>query len=50
MCWVKRETRLRLESADGSIRKKSGTVQVKNVEICVSDARLSKHKTLDLVT
>jgi len=31
MPWVKRETRLRLESADGSILKRSGTVQVKNV-------------------
>jgi len=48
--WVKRETRLRLESADGSILKRSGTVQVKNVEMGVPDARLGKNKTLDLVT
>jgi len=50
MPWVKRETRLRLESADGSILKRSGTVQVKNVEMCVPDMRLGKNKTLDLVT
>jgi len=50
MPWVKRETRLRLESADGSIRKRSGTVQVKNVEMCLPDTRLGKNKTLNLVT
>jgi len=37
---VKRETRLELESADGSIIKRSVTVQVKNVEMYVADARL----------
>jgi len=31
MPWVKRENRLRLESADGSLLKRSGTVQVKQV-------------------
>jgi len=50
MLWVKRETRLRLESADSSILKRSGTVQVKNVEMCVPDARSGKNKTLNLVT
>jgi len=29
MPWVKRENRLRLESADGSLLKRSGTLQVK---------------------
>jgi len=47
---VKKETRLRLESTDGSIRKRSGTVQVKNVEICVPDAGSGKNITLDVVT
>jgi len=50
MPWMKRETRLRLESADGSIRKRLGRVQVQNVERCVPDARSGKNKTLDLVT
>jgi len=50
MPWVKRETRLRLESADGSILNRSDTVQVKNVEMCVPDARSGKKKTLDQVT
>jgi len=50
MPWVKRETRLRLESADSSILKRSGTVQVKNMEICVPDARSGKNKTLYLGT
>jgi len=49
MPWVKRESRLRLESADGSILKRSRTVQVKNIEMCVADARSGKNKTLDLV-
>jgi len=47
---VKRETRLRLESTDGSILKRLDTVQVKNMEICAPDARSGKNKTLDLVT
>ena len=50
MPWVKRETRLRLESADGSILKRSGTVEVKNMEMCVPDPRSGKNKTLDPVT
>ena len=50
MSWVKRETLLRLESTNSSILKRSGTVQVKNIEMCVSDARSGKNKTLDLVT
>ena len=50
MPWMNKETRLRLESADSSILKRSGTVQVKNVEMCVPDARSGKNKTLDLVT
>jgi len=41
---------LRLESDDCSILKRSGTVQVKNVEMCVPNARSGKNKTLDLVT
>jgi len=50
MSWMKRETGLRLESTDGSILKRSSTVQVKNMEMCVPDARSGKNKTLDLVT
>jgi len=50
MPWVKRETRLRFESANASILKRSGTVQVKNVEMCVPDARSEKTKALNLVT
>jgi len=50
MLWVEREIRLRLESADGSILKRLGTVQVKNVEICMPDVRSGKNMTLDLVT
>jgi len=42
MPWVKRENRLRLESADGSILKTSGTVQVKQVQLEVPDARSGK--------
>ena len=50
MPWVKRENRLRLESADGSLLKRSGTVQVKQVQLEVPDARSGKQKILDLVT
>jgi len=50
MPWVKSENRVRLESADGSLLKRSGTVQVKQVQLEVPDARLGKQKTLDLVT
>jgi len=31
--WVKRENRLSLESADGSLLRRSGTVQVKQVQL-----------------
>jgi len=31
MPWVKRENRVRLESADGSLLKRFGTIQVKQV-------------------
>jgi len=48
--WVKRENRLRLESADGSLLKRSETVQVKQVQLEVPDARSGKQKILDLVT
>jgi len=47
---MKRETRLRLESTGNSIRKRSDTVQVKNVEMCIPDTKSAKNKTLDLVT
>jgi len=47
---VKRENRLRLESAEGSLLKRSGTVQVKQVQLEVPDARSGKQKNLDLVT
>jgi len=47
---VNRENRLRLESADGSLLKRSGTVQVKQVQLEVPDARSGKQKFLDLVT
>jgi len=50
MPWVKRENRLRLESADASLLKRSGTVQVKQVQLEVLDARSGKQKILDLVT
>jgi len=50
MPWVKRENRLRLGSAYGSLLKRSGTVQVKQVQLEVPDARLGKQKILDLVT
>jgi len=50
MPWMKRETRLRLEIADGSILKRSGTVQVKNVKMCGPDAGSGKNKTLDRIT
>jgi len=50
MPWVKRENRLRLESTDGSLRKRSGTVQVKQVQLEVPDSRSGKQKILDLVT
>jgi len=42
MPWVKRENRLRLESADGSLLKRSGTVQVKQVQLEVHNTRLGK--------
>jgi len=49
MLWVKREKRLRLEGADGSLLKRSGIVRVQNVQMEVPDARLGHDKTLDLV-
>jgi len=39
-----------LESADGSLFKRSRTVQVKQVQLEVPDARSGKQKILDLVT
>jgi len=39
MPWVKRENRLGLESADASLLKGSGTVQVKQVQVEVPDPR-----------
>jgi len=48
--WVKRENRLRVKSADGSLLKRSGTVQVKQVQLEVPNARSGKQKILDLVT
>jgi len=50
MPWVNRENRLRLENADGSLLNRSGTVQVKQVQLEVPDARSGKQKILDLVT
>ena len=41
---------MRLESADGSIRKRLGTVQVKSMSMCVPNVRSGKDKSLDLVT
>jgi len=49
MPWVKRENRLRLESADGSLLKRSGTVQVTQVQLEVLDTRSGKQKIFDLV-
>jgi len=42
MPWVKRENRRRLESAVGSLLKRSGTVQVKQVQLEVPDAKSGK--------
>jgi len=39
-----------LESADGSLLKRSGTVQVKQVQLEIPNARSGKQKILDLVT
>ena len=50
MPWVKRENGLRLESANGSLLKRSGTIQVKQVQLEVPDARSGKQIILDLVT
>jgi len=50
MPWVKIEKRLRLESTNGSLLKRSRTIQVKQVQLEVSDARLGNQKILDLVT
>ena len=47
--WVKREKGQQLEGADGLLRKRSGIVQVQNVQMEVLDARLGHDKTLDLV-
>jgi len=49
MPWVKRENRLRLESADGSLLKRSETVQVKQVQLEVPDARGENKKSLPLL-
>jgi len=46
---VKRENILRLESADDSLLKRSGTVQVKQKQLEVPVARSGKQKTLDLL-
>jgi len=46
MFGVKSKNRLRLESADGSLFKRSGTVQVKLVQLEVPDARSAKRKSL----
>jgi len=50
MPWVKRESRLSLENADGSLLKRSRTEQVKQVHFEVSDTRSGKKKIFDLVT
>jgi len=50
MPWVRRENILRLESADGSLLKRSGTVQVKRAQLDFPNARSRKQKILDLVT
>jgi len=47
---VKRENRLRLESSDGSLLKRSRTVQVKQVQLEVPDTRSGKQKILNLVS
>jgi len=44
MPWVKREKSLRLKSTDGSLLKRSGTVQVKQVQLEVPNARSGKTK------
>ena len=48
--WVKRENKLRLESANGSLLKRSGTVEVKQVQLEVPDTISEKQKILDLIT
>jgi len=50
MPWVQRENRLRLESADGSLLNRSGTVELKQVQLEVPIARSGKQKILELVT
>jgi len=49
MPWVKREKRVRLEGADGSLLKRFGIVCVQNVQMEVPDARLRHDKTFNLV-
>ena len=41
---------MKLERAEGSLLKRSGTVQVKEVQLEVPDSRSGKQKILDLVT
>jgi hypothetical protein len=48
--WVKKETRLRLEGADGSQLKRSGQVQVTSVKLNVLDARSGRSRDTDLET
>jgi len=47
---VTKENRRELESAYGSLVKRSGTVQVKQVNLAVPDTSSGKPKILDLVT
>jgi len=47
---VKRENRLRLESAYSSLIKRSGTIQVKQVQLEISNTRSGKRKILVLLT
>jgi len=50
MVCVKRENRLTLERADGSLLKRSRTVQVNQVQLEDPDARSGKKKILKLIT
>ena len=47
--WKRRETRLKLEGADGSPLKRSGIAQVQGMEMKVLDARTGKDRSFNLV-
>jgi len=50
MPWFKQENRLTLESANGSLFNRSGTIEVKEVQLEVPNTKARKQKIIDLVT